>query len=288
MLLVIESLVSALLVAGLYLLTQDHLRLPSIATVSAISKLSGHRKTVKEQFVYPFARRLQKIIRLSPYRRRALEARLISADIMFTPEFYTASAAITSFYILAPALALLFFMPFLSFPLILISVAVFLKEYYAADEYLRKRKEMIEVEIPRLAATVAESQNYRQDILPVLQNQAKLCGKAFRHELNLLITDMRTGNRTAALLKFEGRLDSELTSQLVRGLIGVERGEDMSAYMQRMLINMKGHELSRLGKEAKKRPHELFGANTFLLISIIVFYIVVMGMQLIISIRTMY
>lgn len=288
MLLFIEVLVSALLVAGLYLLTRDHLRLPSIATVSAISKLAGHRKTMREQFIYPFARRLQKLMRLSPYRRRALEARLKSADILFTPEFYTAAAAVAGLYILVPALILLFIVPLLSIPLILIAVAVFLKEYYAADEYLRKRKEMIEVEIPRLAAAVAESQNYRQDILPVLQNQAKLCGKTFRHELNLLITDMRTGNRTAALLKFEGRLDSELTSQLVRGLIGIERGEDMSAYMQRMLINMKSHELNRMGKEAKKRPHELFGANTFLLISIIVFYIVVMGMQLISTIRTMY
>lgn len=288
MLLIIEVTVTLLLVAGLCIIVRDRLRLPTVSTIIAISSLSGHRKTVKEQFVYPIARHMKSAIKLSPYKREMMETKLKSADIAEPPEIYIASSIIISAYIFVPALILFFFLPLVSIPLMLIAVAVFLKEYYAADDVIKRRKEIIDVEIPKLAAAIAESQNYRQDVLPVLQSQAKLCGRRFRHELNLLITDMKTGNRTAALLKFESRLNSELTSQLVRGLIGIERGEDMSAYMQRMLINMKSHELSQLSKEAKKRPHELFGANTLLLIAIIIFYLVVMGMQLVYSFRTLY
>jgi protein-S-isoprenylcysteine O-methyltransferase Ste14 len=288
MTLLILTVSTILLVIGLYSVAGDRWRLPTLSSITALSKLNGHRTTVREQFVYPLARQIEKLVKIGPYRRRTLEAQLRSADIAYSPEYYTAVAVASGVLLLVPALILLPFLPVLSVPIIIIAFLIYLKEYKSADEITRKRKETIEFEVPKLAAAIGESQNYKQDVLPVLQSYSRFCSKKFQHELNILISNMKTGNRTAALLKFESRLNSELVSQLVRGLIGIEHGEDMSAYMQRTLINMKSHELSQLSKAAKKRPSELFGANTILLISILVFYFAVLGIQFVNSFKTMF
>jgi hypothetical protein len=39
--------------------------------------------------------------------------------------------------------------------------------------------------VPKLAAAIGESQNYKQDVLPVLQSYSQFCSKKFQHELKI-------------------------------------------------------------------------------------------------------
>lgn len=280
--------VSVFVFLGLYLFLSDKLSLPSYASVSAVSKLSGHKTAFREYFIYPAALRLKKFVKLNPYRRRVLESQLKSADIDSSPELYIAAAAVQGGLFLIPAFILLLFLPVLSLPFFAAGILVFLKEITSAASRTKKTRELIETEIPRLSAAIGESQRYRKDILPVIESYSKFCEKKFKRELDILAADMKTGNRSEALMKFDRRLNSELVSKLVRGLQGIERGDDMASYMQGVLIEMRSAELSRLSAQAKKRPKELFGANTVLLASVLFFYLTVFGIQLTDSLNRMF
>lgn len=51
-------------------------------------------------------------------------------------------------------------------------------------------------------------------------------GESLSGELDILIADMRSSNYEAALTRFESRINSPMLSDVVRGLIGVLRGDD--------------------------------------------------------------
>ena len=61
---------------------------------------------------------------------------------------------------------------------------------------------------------------------------------------------MRSGSYEAALTRFEARFNSPLLSDIVRGLIGVLRGDNGVHYFQMLSHDMKQLELQRL----KQRP----------------------------------
>ncbi len=58
----------------------------------------------------------------------------------------------------------------------------------------------------------------------MLEHYKENAGAAFR-ELDIVCADMRSSSYEAALTRFEARLNSPQLSDVVRGLIGVLRGE---------------------------------------------------------------
>ena len=280
MIMFISAAVTVLLAAGLYMLLQSRYHLPSLAAISAVAHLSGHRTSITALLVTPPASVLARYIKLDGYRRENQQAQLKAADIPCTPEFYVAFAVTAGLELLIVGLILLPFAPFLFIPFLLLAVAVFIIEISYAGQKTRKNRLSNETEIPKLAATIAESHQSGLPLLPVLESYSKHCPKRFKKEMNLLIADMKTGNRSAALKRFELRMSNEMATKLVRGLLGIDRGDNMNAYMQTVLLEMRSVELSGLRKESKKRPHELLGANTILFFALIIFCMVFLGMQM--------
>lgn len=285
---VIQLITAVLLFLGLYMIARCRIILPSYATVKAFSGLNGHKATIKEQIIYPIARKLERIIHIDKYKRSTLEANLKAADIQEKPEFYIATAVTCGLLIFTPALALLSMIPFLGAGLAILALLVFFKEYYRVQSITDKRAHIIDIEIPQLAAAIGEAVRNNQDYLPVLESQCNLCSPVFRKELNLLIADMKTGNRTDALTRFESRLNSGKVSELVKGLKSIERGDDINAYMQRTLMHMSKYEIEEMHREAQKRPSELHGPNIMLFLALLIFYIAIMGGQLVGSLRGLF
>ncbi len=78
-------------------------------------------------------------------------------------------------------------------------------------------------------------------------------GESLSGELDILIADMRSSNYEAALTRFESRINSPMLSDVVRGLIGVLRGDDSAVYFQMLSHDFKQIELQRLKAEAQRK-----------------------------------
>ena len=78
----------------------------------------------------------------------------------------------------------------------------------------------------------------------------------FQKELDIVCADMRSSSYEAALTRFEARLNSPQLSDVVRGLIGVLRGDDGAVYFQMLTHDFKQAELQRLKAKAAKNPAE--------------------------------
>ena len=95
-----------------------------------------------------------------------------------------------------------FLIPLLVPILIGLAVALWFSTYYAAFDFVKKRRKLIEGEIPRFALTVGQSLENDRDVLKILTSYRRVAGKDFGAELDQTIADMKTGNYENALIRF--------------------------------------------------------------------------------------
>ena len=122
-----------------------------------------------------------------------------------------------------------------------------------------------------------------RDVLTILENYKRHAGPDFARELDVLTADMRSSSYEAALVRFEGRLASPMLSDIVRGLIGVLRGDDGRVYFQMLSHDMKQLELQRLKAQAAKIPPKIRVYSFVMLVCFMFIYIVVILMQILTS-----
>lgn len=277
-----EILVTLVFAYGLF--TLIGFKLPSVRSVKAISKLTEKKKPFRQTVLYSLARLIVPIIHISPYRQNQLTLKLKASGKMTSPELHIALAVSAGLIYFAFGLLFLPVFPIGAAALFAYSVIRFFKDLKVkgSDEH----RISIEAEMPRFTSYIVQSTAHRSDLAGIIHGYRDIAGKDLASELDMLLTDMRTKNREAALVDFESRIDSPLVSELTRGLIGIERGDDMKAYLSNVEVRMNEHEVAALKKEAAKRPDMLVPASWLLFISIMLIYLSVMGMQLFTSIKS--
>ena len=169
-----------------------------------------------------------------------------------TPEIYTAYAYIKAgsvFLLIIPAL---YIFPLAALFVILLGIMVYYREIQKADEMLREKREQIEEELYRFVSTITQELKNSRDVLSMLEHYKENAGAAFRKELDIVCADMRSSSYEAALTRFEARLNSPQLSDVVRGLIGVLRGDDGAVYFQMLTHDFKQAELQRLKAKAQR------------------------------------
>ena len=267
--------------AGLFFILADILKLPRLSTEKAL--LSAGRTEKKDALFLGWAIKLSRYIRMDEYKRHRLERTLNAAGMDMTPEVYLA------YTILKPAASLLAVIPcLLIFPLlspivVLLSILLYFKESRKAEEMVAERREKIEGELPRFVATVEQELGASRDVLTILENYKRHAGPDFARELDVLTADMRSSSYEAALVRFEGRLASPMLSDIVRGLIGVLRGDDGRIYFQMLAHDMKQLELQQLKAQAAKIPPKIRVYSFIMLVCFMLIYIVVILMQILTS-----
>ena len=135
--------------------------------------------------------------------------------------------------------------------------SVYFKEIQKADEKLKAKREEIERELPRMVATIEQELKATRNVIGMLERFKINSGSALTARSARLFADMRSSNYEAALTRFESRLNSPMLSDVVRGLIGVLRGDDSAVYFQMLAHDFKQIELQRLKAEAQKIPHKI-------------------------------
>ena len=152
---------------------------------------------------------------------------------------------------------------------------------------LRTKREEIESEMSRFASTIEQELKNSRDVLSILENYKKNAGEKFAQELDIVCADMRSSSYEAALTRFEARLNSAQLSDVVRGLIGVLRGDDSAVYFQMLVHDFKQIEIRRLKERAQKIPPKIRKYSFLMLMCFMVSYLYIIVYEIIKSMGTM-
>lgn len=244
--------------------------------MAARKQQNAKKEKLLDVYITKIATLLAPFLRLDRLKRNRLQTALAIAGLELTPEAYTARAWVTAAAVGLCAVPMAFLMPLLSPVLMGLAVALWFSTYYAAFDFVRKRRKLIEAEIPRFALAVGQSLENDRDVLKILTSYRRVAGRDFAAELDQTIADMKTGNYENSLLRFETRIGSPMLSDVVRGLIGVLRGDDQRMYFKMICFDMRQIEQNNLKKEAAKRPRKIQRYSMMMLVCIMIIYLVVL------------
>jgi tight adherence protein C len=279
-------LFGALLAGGLFFIAADLLKLPTIATEKAMIS-AGRQAKVKtkttEALMMGWAMKLSRLLRMDEYKRHRMASTLSAAGLDMTPELFMATALVKSGCILLGIVPCLFVLPLLAPVVLILAVLTYFKTMQDADEKLKAKREAIEQELPRFVATITQELKASRDVLGIMDNYKRGAGEVFAAELDVLAADMRSGSYEAALTRFEARINSPLLSDIVRGLIGVLRGDDGAVYFQMLAHDMKQLELQRLKAKAMKIPPKIRVFSFTLLMCFLLMYLSIIVFEIISS-----
>lgn len=249
--------------------------------MAARKQQNAKKEKLLDVYITKIATLLAPFLRLDRLKRNRLQTALAIAGLELTPEAYTARAWVTASAIGLCAVPMAFLMPLLSPVLMGLAVALWFSTYYAAFDFVRKRRKLIEAEVPRFALAVGQSLENDRDVLKILTSYRRVAGRDFAAELDQTIADMKTGNYENSLLRFETRIGSPMLSDVVRGLIGVLRGDDQRMYFKMICFDMRQIEQNNLKKEAAKRPRRIQRYSMMMLVCIMIIYLVVLCTEVI-------
>ena len=274
---------SCLFGAGLYFLIAGLLKVPTLATTKAVIAVTRREKKQAkslEAIIFDIAVKLSRYIKLSEYKKRRMAATLKSADVNLSPEVYIAKSVVKAGLVLIMIIPCLMLLPIIAPVVILLTIAVFFKEYTAADETVKKKRQAIENELPRFVNTLTQELRASRDILSILETYQKHAGDAFRTELEITIADMKSGSHETALTRFEARMGSSQLSDVVRGLIAVMRGDNGVVYFQMLAHDLKQLEIQKLKMIAMKRPGKIKKYSFYMLMCFLIMYLAIIGMEI--------
>ena len=282
----LSFLFAAFLAAGLFFLAADLLGLPRLATQRAMLSVGRQEKKQArsvEALLMGWAVRLAPHIHMDEYKRSRLRNVLTAAGLNLTPEEYSAFAIVKAGAILLAIIPCMLISPLLAVVVVLLAIAVYFKEIRRADEKLSAKRDQIEAELPRFVATITQELAVSRDVLSVLEHYKQNAGEIFASELDILTADMRSGSFEVALTRFEARFNSSLLSDVVRGLIGVLRGDNGISYFQMLAHDMKQLELQRLKAKAMKIPPRIRVFSFVLLMCFLMTYLAIIIYEIIFS-----
>ena len=288
---VLIFLFGALLALGLFFIAADFLKLPRLATQRAMLSVGRQEKKQArsmEALLMGWAVKLAPHIHMDEYKRSRLKNTLNAAGMGMTPEVYSSFAILKASVILLGIIPCLLVLPMLAPVILFLGIAVYFKEIRRADERLGEKRGEVEAELPRFVATITQELAASRDVLSMVESYKRNAGQTFAAELDILTADMRSGSYEAALTRFEARFNSPLLSDIIRGLIGVLRGDNGVAYFQMLSHDMKQLELQRLKAQAMKIPPKIRVFSFLMLMCFLMTYLAIIVYVIITSLGGMF
>lgn len=276
---------------GLFTLFAGLMRLPTLKVTKAMINTGKQEKKLAktiDAFLLDGAVRVSGFVRMNDYKKSRMANVLKASGIGMTPEVYMAYAYVKAGSILLLIIPSLYLFPFLAVLLLLLSIMVYFKESRRAEEALKEKREKIEGELYRFVSTLTQELGNSRNVLAILEHYKENAGTEFRQELDIVCADMRSSNYEAALTRFEARLNSPQLSDIVRGLVGVLRGDDGVVYFQMLTHDFKQMELQRLKAKAAKIPPKIRVFSFVMLMCFLMTYFVILGVEIIKSMSSMF
>ena len=266
-----------LLSLGFYTLASKFIILPTKKTVRAMSNFK-RRQSVGDQFytivTYPLTKAMSKFIHIDIYRSKKLTKDLERAGINLTPEEYHAKAYVTSVLTILSSFFLIpLGLPIITMGVIMLGVILYFKERQAVTDKLKKINGHILEELPRFIRTYNNSLKSSKDILRFMEKYRKIAGCEFKYDLDILITELKTGNTEEALQRFDDRVNIPQLSTFVSGVIGTSKGIDQATFFYLMEQDMKILARENIKREIAKRPGKIKKATIAVGVMMFILYL---------------
>ena len=274
-----------------YFILADVLKLPTVRTSRAVNNLSK-RQTDKtsslDVWLGNFASSLARHLPMNEYRREELAADLKTAQMEVTPEQYTANAIVKAMLIGVLAIPTLFVFPILSPIILFLAFILYRMNMKSVKVRIGSKRSRIEADLPRLVATIYKKLDYQRNILDILTDFSRHARPEMKHELDITIADIRSGNEEAAITRLESRVGSPMMSDVCRGFYTMINGDVADNYWSSLEIKFSEIQRQRLKAEAAKVPRKVRRLSMCLLICFMLIYVVVIVAQIMSSVGVMF
>lgn len=276
---------SVLLGGGLFILLNAVLNTPSKKAKQAVKK-SNSRLEKKElmEYLEPIllflAKPLSKIIPLNPYKEREMAVMLEEAEMPYTPKVYIAKNIAIALLVSLLSIPLFYVFPIGGFALIGIGVILGLDQQSKVYGAAKKRREIIEAELPRFTQHIALAVKNTTNVTGMLEVYRPMAGKTFGKELTKTIADIRTSDVQGGLKRLSRRVNSTMLNEVVRGLCSIDQGIDQGTHFQLLAFTYRDRQNQLLKKEALKRPDKISTCTLLGLGAMLVQIIAIIGTQL--------
>lgn len=272
-------LLGGLIGVGVYLILADVFGIATMKTSRAMRNMAKQSNEISsiEILMMGVSDNLSKYLKVNEFRRMKMERDLKSASDNRTPEKFIADAIVKSVPIFLLAIPALFIMPVFMVLVVILGVAILIRELTSVQEKIKERREQIEYELPHFISTIEKTLKYNRDVLSIMENYRENASDVMKEELDITIADMKTGNYESALTRFESRMGSSMVSDTVRGLISVIRGDDTDFYWAALSVKFSDIQRQNLKNKAVKIPGKINKLSMVLLFCFILIYFVVFG-----------
>lgn len=275
--------VSGLFAAGLYQFALILLKVPSSRTTKAIKAVAARNRPTAAGFKNTYndiSLFVSRFIRLNEFKKKELADSLKIANISMSPELFTARALVRSAGIMLLSVPFFFFLPIIGLLVIVLAVLMYFQEKQKVDSCIKEKQKQIEFDLPRFVYAISQEIQMSHDVISILERHKDNFSPYLNEEIEITIADMRTGNYEAAITRFEGRIGSTNLSEVCRGFIQMIRGDDTSVYWETLAIRFSELQKQYLRNIALKIPPKVHRLSFFLMMSMMLLYVVVLGWEL--------
>ena len=226
---------------------------------------------------------ISKHLKLNEYKRAQLEADLRTAGMEITPERYVSDALTKALCLGVFAIPAFFVFKIAAAVVLLIAVLIYFKEYKAVSAKIKARRVKIEYELPRFVSSIEKTMQHNRDVIYILESYKETAGEELGNELEITIADMRSGNVEVALTRLETRVGSTMMSDVTRGLVALERGDDNRVYWGQLVMKFADYQRQLLRQQADAVPRKVKKLSMALMFCFMLIYVAVIGYVLVTS-----
>jgi len=276
---------------GLAFILADVYKLPTFKARKATNNLGkkGDRKiSIVEIYLKDFSAFLAKHVRLNEYKRAQLVVDLKSAGMEITPESYVADAITKALVIGVFAIPTFFISWLIALLFVIFAVVVYLKEYRSISTKIKVRRQKIEYELPRFVGAIEKTMQHNRDVIYILESYKDTASEELKRELEITVADMRSGNIEVALTRLESRVGSTMMSDITRGLIALNRGDDNRVYWGQIVMKFSDYQRQLLKQQANAVPRKVKKLSMALMFCFMLIYVAVIGQVLLNSLSGMF
>jgi hypothetical protein len=291
MLIILSAISTGFLVSfGAYMLAQQILWLPRSSSLSAIRRLSGKKRNLNDfldKMLTPSGDWLSRILPMSDYKRKLMQADLERLELEITPQQYIGKTIAQS--LLMSIVGLTFVplgVPLLSLLTMVAAMLAYLRSTQSIRQKVSKLNREIEAELPRMVESLIYSLQDNRDLISFFELYRKVSGQALAKELDRLILLMKIGNHELALRQFEARLAIPQLSALVSILCGVYQGVDQKTSLLILEQDIRTKQRETMRREMEKRPGRIKAASFILTVLMILMFMVPLVLMILSNLKT--
>lgn len=288
---VIKIIIGILTGLAAYFILADVYKLPYVRVSRAVNNLAK-KQTEKtssiDVWLSNLASFIAKRLPMNEFKREALAADLKTAQMDISPEMYTANALVKAMLVGVFAIPVLFIFPILSPVILFLAFILYRMNIRSVRVRIGNKRARIEADLPRLVSTLEKKMKRERGIQTLLSDFARNARPEMKHELDITVADIHSGNEEAAITRLESRVGSPMMSDVCRGLVTLIHGDVAENYWENLAMKFADINRQRLKAEAAKVPRKVKRLSMCLLICFMLVYVVVIVAQIMASVGVMF